>query len=280
TADVAKLLLAEFALVYANDWFLIPQPLLAGTISQVKGMVVTNVFGERTWIDATGKGPDDDWQRWTMYTINVKGKGLQEADNSLLVLPTVPKIQEGKPIEQFAMVRDEVANMVWAIETDILLASGDKKKGHEAGRELYNYFQNRVEETPEPIPPAADIRYRLVNSVPENWIPFIPIHKKNDNREIQLQRAAMPRIIPGNDKPAEKVRPRTFLLREGLEQSPRIAYFIHEEEVPRSGIEVSQSFQRTRWYGGKVFNWLGVNKRTGRGEGSSGLAFDRIVPVE
>ena len=37
-----------------------------------------------------------------------------------------------------------------------------------------------------------------------------------------------------------------------------------EEEVPRSGSRVTQSFQRTRWYGGEVFVWLGVRKQTGR----------------
>ena len=51
---------------------------------------------------------------------------------------------------------------------------------------------------------------------------------------------------------------------------------LHEEEVPRAGIRVTQSFQRSRWYGGEVFLWLGMRKETGRGEGSSRLAFDRI----
>jgi hypothetical protein len=41
---------------------------------------------------------------------------------------------------------------------------------------------------------------------------------------------------------------------------------------------VSQSFQRTRWYDGRVFTWLGVRKETGRGESSSGLRFDQILP--
>jgi hypothetical protein len=65
------------------------------------------------------------------------------------------------------------------------------------------------------------------------------------------------------------------LLQEGLKD--RKAYFIHEEEIPRSGVIVEQSYQRTRWNNGKVFVWFGVRKTTGRGEGSSGLGFDRIV---
>lgn len=49
-----------------------------------------------------------------------------------------------------------------------------------------------------------------------------------------------------------------------------------ENEVSRAGAEVRVSFQRTRWYNGKVFTWLGIRKTTGRGEGSSGLSFDYL----
>jgi hypothetical protein len=113
--------------------------------------------------------------------------------------------------------------------------------------------------------------------VPEHWIPFIPVHKENDTREIQLQRASMPRIIEGDTRPIEKIKPRTALLSAGLTGTHKTPYFVHEEEVPRAGVRVSQSFQRTRWYGGKIVTWLGVRKQTGRGEGTSGLAFDQLV---
>ncbi len=122
----------------------------------------------------------------------------------------------------------------------------------------------------------AKIRYEIMNSIPENWIPFIPVHMKDNNREVQLQRAAMPRVVDHVRIPKpDKIRPRTSLLQFGL--ADKDPYFIYEEEVPRSGVRVEQSFQRTRWSNGKVFVWFGVRKTTGRGEGSSGLCFDRIV---
>lgn len=40
-----------------------------------------------------------------------------------------------------------------------------------------------------PPNPAAPTRYRVLNEVPENWIPFIPIHVAGSVREVQLQRA-------------------------------------------------------------------------------------------
>jgi hypothetical protein len=67
-------------------------------------------------------------------------------------------------------------------------------------------------------------------------------------------------------------------MREGLENKE--PYFIHEEEVSRAGIKVHKSFQRTRWYDGKVYTWVGFRKQVGRGGGSSGLRFDQIIPAE
>jgi hypothetical protein len=126
----------------------------------------------------------------------------------------------------------------------------------------------------------AAIRYQVVNSVPEYWIPFVPVQQPGSNRQIQLQRAAMPRILDGDPNPPRKVEPRTSLLRHGLDATAPQPYFLHEEEVPRSGVRVSKAFQRTRWYDGRVYTWLGIRKQTGRGEGFSGLAFDQILPKE
>jgi hypothetical protein len=114
-----------------------------------------------------------------------------------------------------------------------------------------------------------------MNQVPENWIPFIPVHLQGDTREVQLQRAAMPRMLNNGPEPPPKVRPRTTLLSEGLEKKQ--PFYIFEEEVPRDGAVVYQSYQRTRWRNGRVIVWFGSRKTTGRGEGSSGLAFDRIL---
>ncbi|HKK30061.1 MAG TPA: hypothetical protein VKA18_06660 [Alphaproteobacteria bacterium] len=287
TTDLNKLLLMEFALVYANDWFLIPFDLPVGTLAEVRGLTVTNVFGERFWINPSGKGADEDWQRWSMFNLSIIGDEEVGADQSLLLLPTVPKILESKPLEQFTMTRDEMANMVWGIEERIPLPAAGSKPGPEAAHELRRFYEQWLADaiesgdiTPEEAEYMADIRYQVMTRVPENWIPFIPVHVPGSNREIQLQRAAMPRFLEGDPGKPEKIRPRTTLLREGLDEEPPQAYFLHEEEVPRAGIRVQQSYQRTRWSHGEVFTWLGVRKKTGRGERSSGLAFDQIVPVK
>jgi hypothetical protein len=277
TTDLAKLLFMEFALVYSNDWFVIPWTLPNGAITAVRGLVVTNVFGERIWIDSADRGPDAAWQRWSLFTINTHGKPDAPADVSLLVLPTAAKIQDGPPAEEVALVRDEAANMVWGVETLVPLATGDAKPGGEAARDTLAFYRSLAGPAPPAPLPAAAIRYQVMSSVPENWIPFIPVHVPGSNREVQLQRARLPRIIPGGPPIAGTVEPRTIILREGLDQGQ--PYFIHEEEVPRAGARVLQTYERTRWTGGRVYTWMRARKQTGRGEGSSGLAFDEIVPT-
>lgn len=278
TTDLAKLLLIEFGLVYANDWFILPHTVPSGSVLNIRGLAVTNTFGERYWIEAAGRGSDESWQRWNMYSLNIKGHQNEAADLTLLVLPTVPKIQEGQPLEEIALIRDEMSNMVWGIETAVPLAHGRTRAGNVAAAEFLAFLQGFVPPKAGETAWKAPFRYDIMTTVPENWIPFVPEHVPGSNRQIQLRRAAMPRFLKDEDPPAfERVRPRTVLLREGLDQGK--PYYIHEEEVTRAGIHVSQSFQRTRWNNGKVFTWLGVKKRTGRGEGHSGLAFDRIVPA-
>lgn len=290
TTDLAKLLLIEFGLIYANDWFLMPFTLPAGAIANIRGIAVTNVFGERTWVEAAGSGDDDDWQRWAMFLMSIKGKGHEPADLSLMIPPAAQKVIESRPLEEVMLARDEMANMVWAIEKTIPLPTGEPKPGLEAAYETRTFFEHDLERQlgrpPRPVPPAegAKIRYKVMSSVPENWIPMIPVHVAGDNRETQLQRAAMLRIIECDPNlhppPPVPVRPRTTLMRQGLDQDVTTGYLVHEEEVPRAGVRVTESFQRTRWLNGRVFVWIGRRKQIGRGEGSSGLAFDRIVDVK
>lgn len=277
TTDIATLLFCEFALVYANDWFLVPVPMPTGSIAQVRGLAVTTVFGERFWITPAGSGDDDTWQRWSMFSTSLVGPG--EADTSLLVLPVAAKVQNGPAFEEVALVRDEMANMVWALERTVPSPAGGGMPGSLAAGETTSYHLRLGSAAPVPATDerVADVRYEVMSSVPENWIPFVPTHVPGSNRQVQLQRAAMPRIVPG--LPVTRVEPRTALMRVGRDELVPEGYHLHEEEVGRAGTVVTQSFQRTRALGGRAVVWVGAGRTVGRGEGSSGLAFDRLVDV-
>ena len=80
------------------------------------------------------------------------------------------------------------------------------KPGAEAATETRAYHERPVgarsaARRPPIRRPSAPIRYQVMSTVPEHWIPFIPVHVARQHREIQLQRAAMPRIIEGDPDP-------------------------------------------------------------------------------
>lgn len=295
TTDISKIVVVEYATMYGNNWYLIPYPIDAGTLSTVKGIVVTDVFGQKTFIEAAIQGESDDWYSWGMFNLtswDAERSQALAADTRILIPPALPKIQESESVEEVIFLRDEMSNLVWAVENKINNLLGMGMDGHKAASELLTYLQSLNETTPIDLAENAVLKYLLGNTVPENWIPFMAIHLSGQNRAVQLQRASMPRQLNGANMP---VRPRNQLLRYGFEDQPgsalapyinpssneqQQAYFIHEEEIPRAGIIVKGTFQRSRWYGGKIVQWYGYKKQFGKGEGGSGLVFDRVEYVE
>jgi hypothetical protein len=89
------------------------------------------------------------------------------------------------------------------------------------------------------------------------------------SRSIQLQRARMPPITGAPDR-----KPLSRIL------SVAAPYYVNEEEVPRAGKLVTRSYQRGRWLDGATVTWIGRRAAVGRGEGSSGLAFDQVTDVK
>jgi len=272
TTDLALLMLTEFGLSYANDWSLVPYDLEVGTLAEVRGVVVTDVFGVRTLIRAAGSGPGADWHRWGMYQLSQSDPDV-DADTRLFLPPTLGPIEEGAPLERIILTRDEMANMVWAIEDVVPGFFGSGINGYEAATDLLRHLVGDGDEGVAEEA-RAELAYRLRTSVAENWIPFIPVRRPDTLREIQLQRAAMPRTADGSNTP---VQPRSVVLRHALDLEIPAPYLVHEEEVARAGAIVTRSFQRTRWWDGRTYTWVGRRKQTGRGQGSSGLAFDSLV---
>jgi hypothetical protein len=263
STDLARLIFLEFALVFSNDWYQVPCDLPAGVVASIQGLAVTDVFGQRQWITAAG-GPD---QPWSMFTLS----DPSAAPAPRLVLPLgTPKVATGPALEDVYLVRDENANLVWGIETTVRMDTGEGRRGDEVAAETLAQRQRFHPPTP-PDDPRAAVAYEVMSSVPENWIPFIPVHVPDDNRAVQLQRAAMPSQVD-----ASPVRPRTTLLREGVDAEQ--AYFINEEEVPRVGTRLTLAYNRTRWRDGRPVVWLSIRRGAGRGERSSGLAFDLLNP--
>jgi hypothetical protein len=276
TTDTGRLLLSECALIYGNDWYIFPYPLSTGSLARIKGLAVTDNFGVRTWIEESGK--NRSWENWNLFGIT-KEDGSTE---SLLVLPpSVNKLLEGESLEEVNFLRDEMANFVWAVESTVQLENGEGYSGFIAAKEFRAWMLSEIYGVEDTITPStttdADIRYNLENSVPENWIPFIPVHLEGSDRDTRLRRGAMLRYAEGITSP-EKITPRTLVLSPGLAEGN--FYDIDEEEVTRSGAIISRNWQRARWYDGSTFLWMGFKKETGKGERNSGLKFDQVEHVK
>ena len=279
TTDLALLLLAEFGLVYGNDWSLVPYDVDVGSLAQVLGIVVTDVFGVRTFIRRAGTRDTEGWQHWNMYDLKNRDDAAGVAPHMFLP-PAIGRRDEGRPIDKVTLFRDEMANLVFGMEEIIPGVIGNGTAGAEAAAALSRHLWDEATAAgftpPETVETGALIQYLAGTTVPENWIPFLATHLPGDDAQILLQRGSMARGVPRS--PSDTVEPRGAILRHGLDQDEPESYFIHEEEVPRSGVQVARAFQRTRWYDGRVFTWLGRHKRMGRGEGLSGLRFDQIAP--
>jgi hypothetical protein len=264
TTDHLLLVFAELGLIYGNDWFVIPYRMQINTLCEIKGLVVTDVFGDSTLVRAADEGAETSWQRLSMF--NLSNKGLMGDYNRQFFLPAaLTQTLESDPIEQVNFTRDEMANLVWAIEDRIPDGTGVGINAQE--------IADQTGVMPPPIPAStAEIRYVLGTTVPENWIPFVAVHKPGSVQDILFQRAAMPKL---NSPEPDVIRPKGVLLKE---VQPR--YYVNEEEVPSAGSIVTRSWQRTRWLNGRTFLWIGRRRDTGRGQGNSNLRFDQIVPAK
>jgi len=255
TTALLHLVFAEFGLIYSNDWFMLPFPMPFNSLCEVVGIVVTDVFGQETLIRPAGRGPETDWHRWVMFHNTERGE--TSPSNRFYLASSVTHYLESDPVEKVNFLRDETANMVWAVENTVPSLAGPGIRGDE---------MDIGAETEPVFTPAgtALIRYIAGTTVPTNWIPFLAVRMPGSTTEIRLQRARMPG--------APNARGRL------LTEVPA-PYFINEEEVPRAGVLVRRTWQRARWVGGRTYLWLGRFKETGRGEGHSDLRFDQLEDI-
>ena len=261
--ELAKTLVLDFMLVQGNDWFLVPFGQRVGTLVQVDRLLVRDVFGELTLVPRADAQPDRAG-RWSMFsTTSAAGEG-PIADYFVLPPSALRATIDGPVVEEVRFLRDEQANMVWAVETTTENGVGRPWSGRERALE-------GPPEPPPPLPPTdAPLHYRLQTTVPANWIPFVPVQVDAARRSIALERAAMQRFAGGA---LTDVEPVGRVLRPTNLADPAV-YRVNEEEVERSGTRVLRAVRRARWIDGGTRVWLSRQRRVGLGEGSSGLEFD------
>ncbi len=248
--DVARLLLVEFATIYGNDWLVAPVDVPLGSYTEIPSVTYTTTFGEtKTVAPADDRGRSG---RFRLFEVSVAGS-LTDTLPGLLVPPSVAGVLDGPPIEDVLYLRDEMANKAWAVERIVETPSGDSRSRYDEGY-------------PPPFTPrntpGAELDYLLQTDVPAWWIPFLPV--ATGYRTLALRKGAMLR----NGAPVEPVG---VLLRPGQ------ALVVRDEEVSREGLRVRRVPTLARGVDGAYLRWTTRRVTAGRGEGSSGLAFDSTI---
>jgi hypothetical protein len=260
-ADLGRLMLVDFATVYGNDWFCIPLPVVVGSLSRVVSCSVTDVFGGETSL-AHATAEDTSWSLYGLETGTDPSPGAG-GDGTALPSPwyyrpaSLPGGLESPPVESVLLLRDEQANLAWAVEETVTDHAGERLDRYD--RWIAGMKARAASAAQDgPLPDGAS-RYRVATEVPAHWYPLIP-EALADREQIRLR---LVELIRDETSPAE---PLGRLLAE--------TGWLFEEEVPRSGIRVERSRQYTRWHDGSAHSWLTRRKGSGTGGGSSGLRFD------
>jgi hypothetical protein len=268
--DLAKLAVMDFMLLHGNDWYIIPFDLPVNSLSRVELLLVHDVFGGTTVVPrAEDTGPDRG--RWTMFSTAIVGTD-QVADFMLLPSTAADAIYAGTLLEDVRIVRDPLANMVWAIEQQTEGGIGQPRFGRE--RDNADGLPP-LPVPPPPLPGAPQLRYQIETTVPKNWFPFLPISINPVRGEIALQLGAM---LTTSGPPVPN-RAEGRLLNSTNIQPPTEPYTLREEEATRVGVRVIRVLARSRWLDGSTHQWIARRKYGGPGEGSSGLKFDLAVPT-
>lgn len=243
--DATRLLLVEFALTFASDWFLAPVPVPAGALASVHEVVVTDTFGVSRRIRAAEQvRSDPSWALWRL----TDATGQRRAANLLFVPPPPADGLESDAIEEVALVRDELANVAWAIETIVPAAIGSARFVDRRG----------------PAPPVSTDPLRLVYvpfpSLPPDRVPLARIERGG---ETWLARAA---VVD------ERIAIQST---EGRFLTP--TFRVRDEEVGVDGILLARRYQLARGRDGHRHLWISRSKRPGATRAGVRVLFDELV---
>lgn len=247
--DLARLLLVEFATVYGNDWLVVPVDVPLGSYTRVDEVSYTTTFDEQITVD---RG-DDIARAGTFRLFEVSIAGTNDTLPGLFVPPSVSGVLAGPPVEEVLFLRDEMANSAWAVERSVEGPGGDVRNRRDEGY-------------PPPFQPGADpnaeLDYLLQTDVPEWWIPFLPY--STGYGTIALAKGLMMRG-------AKLIEPLGVVLHPGESMS------IRDEEIAREGVLLRRVPSLARRVDGSYARWITRRVTIGKGEGSSGLAFDSTI---
>jgi hypothetical protein len=111
-------------------------------------------------------------RRWKPSAISHWRGCASPASNLFFLPPSLLKSLEGRPIEEVLFLRDEMANLAWAVER---LTESPTERPLNRFEAYLEQKRRREPETAVKSSPASEaLRYRLSTEIPDYWIPLMP----------------------------------------------------------------------------------------------------------
>ena len=313
TTALASSVILQYTMMYSNDWMIVPVETEVGTVLRVIEIEITDSFGRTFKIRDSAEKADSrkrDYRdknnsfinQWAMFSnadLHTYFSDNFDSDCGLLCPPTLQRVEQGAPVEEVQFLRDEMANMVWGIEERVSDGCGGSLDSRSHSEKVIAIIdeKRRVDDSDVIRPKDADYSFLIENRVPLHWIPFIPEkvppRKETDvnelglleternevaGRDIVFRRGRMPIWYDDDYRP---VLPSSQLLAVKKDKDGKtIPRYIYEEEIQGYGTKVGLYPQRTRWFNGASFTWLGYEKKISGTQANSGLMFDALLDVE
>jgi hypothetical protein len=264
--------IVEYAMCYGNDHFIIPVLLDIGSLLRIDSLLVTDTFGEVLGIPSVAEADTAAGPFRLFEHANPTQAGATPLRDPLFVLfPTAGEVIYGPALEEVHFVRDEAAEIVWAIEQTAL--GPDGLPVDRTADALAHFMPLAPTPGNGSAPPTRT--YVLRTDVEANWFPFLLVYPAETAGAApppsQLAMADVPSLNPDQPTPLPWGRILVPFAPGGPAQ-PGVLLPI--EEVTSVGAQVIRAWRYARWTDGRQLSWVGRRVQPGRGPGASGLSFD------
>jgi hypothetical protein len=243
--NILATLLPEFVVIDSNNWYLVPLKQTAGTVREIVTLKVVDGFGVVTEI-----GPSER-STWRMFSMS--GESATANNGALLFVPNIAlDVLENDQLEEIVVMRDEDANLVWAVEREYPGPNGEAVLNGDGADAQAHAAEGGADARP---------RFRFRADVPRHWIPYVP-------RSIDAV---------GGDTYLRRGRTDEAATLENPQHHTRVvgeSWRLREEEIPRSGLRVRRLKRFARGSDGAGFSWTARSRETAPRLTQPGLSFD------
>jgi hypothetical protein len=254
-------ILPELFLADLDNWYVLPLPCDAGTLREIVTLTVTDSFGVATTLGPASRETDGtaEWRLFALSGLEDSGRGQ---DGRFLFVPHVAgQVTDNDLVEDVRFLRDEDANLVWAVEMAYRRPDGTLVRNGDSASDA------PAAASPTPADGTSG-RFRLQTDTPAHWIPYVPRVERPQAQGTDgatfLRRG---RTVEASTPRAPQYQGRI------VAETVRL----NEEEIATTGVRVRRMHRYARGTDGRAVHWTArVVEVTDRLSSGPGLRFDQV----